>query len=59
MDVTDNGHLIVAAHRDTTTNWNKLPSVFLDDYIRKAGFPNALKPDYMLDSNLGIAEEAL
>lgn len=56
MDVTDNGHLIVAAHRDNTTTWNKLPSLFLDDYIRNAGFPNALKPDYMLNGNLGIDE---
>lgn len=44
--VTADGHLICGAHKSGTTQWNLLPSVYIDECVRKAGFPQAFLPSW-------------
>ena len=44
MPITTDGHAIMGVHKSGTSNWDKTPSVYLDEIVRKSGFPNAFKP---------------
>ena len=44
LPVTADGHLIAHAHGYDRDNWDGTPSVYLDDYVKLAGFNNAFKP---------------
>lgn len=47
LPVTAEGHYICGFHGDGdagTTNWDHLPSAFVDEYVRLAGFKDAFKP---------------
>ena len=50
LPITSDGHAICGAHNGGgTTSWGKLPSLYLDDYVRLAGFKNAFRPVGLLD----------
>lgn len=45
LPLTADGHFICGVHGGGgTTNWDKTPSVYLDDYVRLAGYNDAFKP---------------
>lgn len=44
LPVTADGHLIAHAHGYDRDNWNGTPSVYLDEYVRLAGFNDAFRP---------------